>query len=186
MYAPAVVYAAQVGVCRLECGTMVRMCEDIVVKNKEAIKELIVNKTPKPELERKICNELSSACVTLPPPYTGNRQDEEFKEADEEELEMMQTMAKMEQQGMSGTVCSLLVLPSLFLCVFALECNQRLDDAGCGAFCHAHFSFLVPYYCQSLSKWHVICTAAGCAIQVYCRSRIPSCVLSFRTLGVCT
>lgn len=95
---------------------MARMCEDIVVKNKEAVKDLFINKTPKPELENKMCNQISSACVTPPPPFTGSRNDEEFKKADEDELEMMKTMAQMEEQGMSGTVrfssptCNLYVL----------------------------------------------------------------------------
>lgn len=83
---------------------MARLCDDIVVKNKKAVQELLVNRTPKPELQQKLCKEVSTVCVEPPPPYQGKREDEEFKKADEEDLEMMRTMAKMEEQGMSGTV----------------------------------------------------------------------------------
>lgn len=96
--------AVQVGACRLECGTMARICEDIVVKNKDAVKELLVNRTPRPEFEQKLCNGVASACTSPTPPFTGTREDEEFQKADEEQLEMMKTMAQMEEQGMSGTV----------------------------------------------------------------------------------
>lgn len=83
---------------------MARLCENIVVNNKEAVKKLLGNRTPRGELEQKMCNEISTVCVKPPPPFTGSRPDEEFEKADEEQLEMMKTMAQMEEQGMSGTV----------------------------------------------------------------------------------
>lgn len=86
---------------------MARICESIVVENKEAVKALLANRTPRVELEQKMCHEVSSVCVTPPPPFTGSRPDEEFEIADPEQLEMMKTMAQMEEQGMSGTVRSL-------------------------------------------------------------------------------
>jgi hypothetical protein len=122
---------------------MARLCENIIVQNKAAVQELLVNKTPKEELERKLCYEVSSACSRPTPAFTGSREDEEFKVADKDDLELLKTLAQMEEQGMSGTVrssdcnyttliclCIPVAVPLLpLLPMFCMHCSYWSSDS---------------------------------------------------------
>lgn len=97
----------QLGKCKRECHTMIRMCEDIVGDNDTDLAELLLAKPGRAKVEQELCHNLSSVCSKKAPKFSGPRPDgEDFEEVDPEELQMQRMMAMMQDQGMSGNVCS--------------------------------------------------------------------------------
>mmetsp|Transcript_14798 Transcript_14798/g.22289 ORF Transcript_14798/g.22289 Transcript_14798/m.22289 type:complete len:267 (+) Transcript_14798:73-873(+) len=91
--------------CGVECQTITKSCDDLFENDIDADElsaMLWKNKLSKKEAKKTVCREWSNRCSKKAKPITFVREDEQFVEMSDKDLQMEQLMAQMNAAGMGG------------------------------------------------------------------------------------